>query len=74
MRPNNKLCNIVVTDRTNQSHNINEIYNHTTINIVRLSVTVGHRWKRRAARSWLGVLGVIDTRFGVSEPAADAER
>jgi len=26
MRPNNKLCNIVVTDGTNQSHNINEIY------------------------------------------------
>ena len=24
--PNNKLCNIIVTDGTNQSHNINEIY------------------------------------------------
>jgi len=23
---------------------------------------------------WLGVLGVVDTRFGVSQPAADAER
>jgi len=27
MRPNNELCNIVVTDGTNQSHNISEIYN-----------------------------------------------
>jgi len=27
MHPNNKLCNIVVKDGTNQSHNINEIYN-----------------------------------------------
>jgi len=23
---------------------------------------------------WLGVLGVVDTRYGVSQPAADAER
>jgi len=28
----------------------------------------------RAGRGWLGVLGVVDTRFGVSHPAADAER
>ena len=27
MQPNNKLCNIVVKDGTNRSHNINEIYN-----------------------------------------------
>jgi len=27
MQANNKLCNIVVKDDTNQSHNINEIYN-----------------------------------------------
>jgi len=27
MQPNNKLCNIVMTDGTNQSHNINEIHN-----------------------------------------------
>jgi len=27
MQPNNKLCNIVVKDSTNQSHNIDEIYN-----------------------------------------------
>jgi len=27
MQPNNELCNIVVKDGTNQSHNINEIYN-----------------------------------------------
>jgi len=27
MQPNNKLCNIVVTDGTNQSHNVNRIYN-----------------------------------------------
>jgi len=27
MQPNNKLCNIVVKDGTNQSHNINQIYN-----------------------------------------------
>jgi len=27
-----------------------------------------------AGRGWLGVLGVVDTRFGVSQPAADAER
>ena len=27
MQPNNKLCDIVVKDGTNQSHNINEIYN-----------------------------------------------
>jgi len=26
MQPSNKLCNIVVKDGTNQSHNINEIY------------------------------------------------
>ena len=26
-RPNSKLCNVVVTNGTNQSHNINEIYN-----------------------------------------------
>jgi len=26
MWPNNKSCNIVVTDGINQSHNINEIY------------------------------------------------
>ena len=74
MQANNKLCNIVVTDRNNQSHNINEIYNHTTINIVRLPVTVGDRGKRRAARGWLGVLGVVDTCFGVSQPGVDAER
>jgi len=48
--------------------------NHTTIKIVRLSVPVGDRGKRRAARGWLAVLGVVDTRFGVSQPAADAER
>jgi len=47
---------------------------YTTINFVRLSVTVGDRVKRRAARGWLGVLGVVDTCFGVSQPAADAER
>jgi len=28
----------------------------------------------RAERGWLGVLGMVDTRFGVSQPAADAER
>jgi len=27
MQPNNKLCNIVVKDGTNQSHNVNCIYN-----------------------------------------------
>ena len=27
MQVNNKLCNIVVKDGTNQSHYINEIYN-----------------------------------------------
>jgi len=27
MQANNKLCNIVVKHGTNQSHNINEIYN-----------------------------------------------
>jgi len=27
MQPNNKLCNTVVTDGTNQSHSINDIYN-----------------------------------------------
>jgi len=27
MQPSNKLCNIVVTDCTNQSHYISEIYN-----------------------------------------------
>jgi len=27
MRPNNELCNAVVTDGTNQSHSINETYN-----------------------------------------------
>jgi len=27
MQPNNKLCNTVVKDGTNQSQNINEIYN-----------------------------------------------
>ena len=37
--------------------------NHTTIKIIRLSVTVGS-----------GVLGVVDNRFGVSQPAVDAER
>jgi len=47
---------------------------YTTINFVRLSVIVGDRGKRRDARGWLGVLGVVDTRFGVSQPAADAER
>jgi len=26
MVSNNKLCNIIVTDDTDQSHNINEIY------------------------------------------------
>ena len=48
-----------------------EIY--TTIKIVRLLVTVGDRGKRHAARGWLGMLGVVDTRFGVIQPAADAE-
>jgi len=47
---------------------------HTTIKIVTLSVPVCDRGKGRAARGWLGVLGVVDTRFGVSQPAADAER
>jgi len=28
----------------------------------------------RAGRGWLGVLGVVDTRFGVSQPAVDTER
>jgi len=28
----------------------------------------------RAGRGCLGVLGVVDTRFGISQPAADAER
>jgi len=28
----------------------------------------------RAGRGWLGVLGVAHTHFGVSQPAADAER
>jgi len=42
---------------------------YTTIKVVRLSVTVDDR-----GRGWLGVLGVIYTRFGVSHPAADAER
>jgi len=28
----------------------------------------------RAGRGWPGVLGVVDTCFGVSQPAADAER
>jgi len=37
-------------------------------------VTAGDRGKQRAARGWLGVLGVVDTRFCVSQPAADAER
>ena len=32
-------------------------------------MTVGDR-----VRGWLGVLGVVDTRFDVSQPAADAER
>jgi len=41
------------------------IHFYTTINFTRLSVTVG--------MAGLGVLGVVDTRFGVSEPAADAE-
>jgi len=27
MRPINKLCTIVLADGTNQSHNMNEIYN-----------------------------------------------
>jgi len=41
-------------------------------------VTVGDRGKRRpweaACCAWLaGVLGVVDTRFGVSQPAVDAE-
>jgi len=27
MQPNNKLCNIAVKDGTDQSHNINQIYN-----------------------------------------------
>jgi len=26
MRPNNKLCSVVVKDGTNQSHNISEIF------------------------------------------------
>jgi len=34
-------------------------------------VTVGDLGKRRAAHGWLGV---VDTRFGVSQPAADAKR
>jgi len=41
---------------------------YTSIKIVRLSVTVGDRGKRHAARGWLGVLGVVDTRFG--QPAS----
>jgi len=45
-------------------------YFNTTIKIVRLSVTVGDRGKRRAARGWLGVLGVVDPCFGVSQPAS----
>jgi len=32
---------------------ISHLTNHTTIKIVRLSVTVGDRGKRRPARSWL---------------------
>jgi len=47
---------------------------YTTIKIVRLSVTVGDCGKRRAARGWLGVLGVVGTSFSVSQPVADAER
>jgi len=47
------------------------IFIYTTIKSVRLSVTVGDRGKRRAARGWLGV---VDARFGISQPAADAER
>jgi len=27
-----------------------------------------------AGRGWLGMLGVVDTRFRVSQPVADAER
>jgi len=44
---------------------------NTTTKIVRLSVTVG---SGVLSRGWLGVLGVVDTRFGASQPAADAER
>ena len=47
---------------------------YTIIKIVRLSVTVGDRGKPRAVRGWLCVLGMVDTRFGVSQPATDAER
>ena len=39
-----------------------------------MTVGSGVRGKRLAARGWVGVLGVVDTRFGVSQPAADAER
>jgi len=28
----------------------------------------------RAGHGWLGVVGVVHTRFGVSQPAADAQR
>jgi len=46
---NNKLCNIVVTDGTNQSHNISEIYtvhlyqSTTFLNAIRMKITPSNR-------------------------------
>jgi len=47
MHPNNKLCNIVVKDGTNQSHNISEIYSvclYQATNFLNTPRMIGSVW------------------------------